>query len=73
MASTTYGNSATLTNTLRGSLVSRFNSMRARYVQWRLYRTTLNELTALSDRDLADIGINRGELRALAMETAYGK
>ncbi len=38
----------------------------------RVYRTTFNELNALSTRDLADLGIPRSEIRRLAWEAAYG-
>ena len=36
----------------------------------RLYRTTLNELRALSDRDLADLGLHRASLRQIALQAA---
>ena len=36
------------------------------------YRRTLNELDSLSDRDLADIGIHRGQIPALARQHVYG-
>ncbi|MBP7003069.1 DUF1127 domain-containing protein [Amaricoccus sp.] len=39
---------------------------------YRLYRATLDELIQLSDRDLADLGINRGNLREIAREAVYG-
>ena len=44
------------------------DAMRAR----RVYRQTLNELQALSARDLADLGIGRSEIHAIALEAAYG-
>lgn len=37
----------------------------------RVYRTTLNELSNLSNRELADLGFSRGQLRSIAYETAY--
>ena len=36
-----------------------------------LYARTVNELNALSDRDLADLGIGRGDVRRLAREAAF--
>lgn len=39
----------------------------------RVYRQTLNELQALSDRELADLGLSRSALRSVALEAAYGK
>lgn len=39
---------------------------------WRLYRRTLAELDALSDRDLADLGLFRHDIPRIARETVYG-
>lgn len=36
------------------------------------FQQTLNELNALSDRDLADLGLNRSSIRMIAREAAYG-
>ncbi len=36
------------------------------YRNWRAYRDTVNELGRLSNRELADLGINRGEISAIA-------
>ena len=33
---------------------------------WRRYRRTLNELRGLNDRELADLGIGRGDIRSIA-------
>lgn len=63
-----------LAHGLTGRLFSRFSEARA---QWRaerahraLYLRTLHELQVLSDRDLADIGIARSEIRAIARDAA---
>ncbi|MDF1873126.1 MAG: DUF1127 domain-containing protein [Vannielia sp.] len=37
-----------------------------------VFRKTLNELHALNSRDLADLGICRSQIRAIAYEAAYG-
>lgn len=37
-----------------------------------LYRQTVRELSALSTRDLADLGINRGMIRSVAYDAAWG-
>lgn len=37
----------------------------------RLYRRTLNELGSLSNRQLADLGLNRSMLRRVAWQAAY--
>lgn len=36
------------------------------YRNWRAYRETVNELGRLSNRQLADLGINRGEIATIA-------
>lgn len=36
-----------------------------------LYRRTLRELSQLSARELADLGMNRSQIRRAALETAY--
>jgi len=41
--------------------------------RYRVYRTTVNELSQLSGRDLADLGIHRSAIRSIAHEAAYGK
>ncbi|MGP1359032.1 DUF1127 domain-containing protein [Roseicyclus sp.] len=43
------------------------------WTAWRLYRRTLDELQALSARELADLGLNRSMLRQAAFEAVYGK
>jgi uncharacterized protein YjiS (DUF1127 family) len=40
------------------------------YRKWRLYDQGLRELTGLTDRELADIGISRGDIRRVARENA---
>lgn len=40
--------------------------------RYRMYRQTVRELTALTDRELADLGIHRSSISAIAMEAAYG-
>lgn len=43
-----------------------------RYTQYVTYRKCVDELAALSDRDLRDLGLHRSMIRALAREEAYG-
>ena len=45
--------------------------LRARYKTYRLYRDTLDGLSALSNRELDDLGLSRSELRRVAEEAAY--
>lgn len=58
-------------------LMERLNSFRAdmadRRAKRAVYTQTVNELAAMSDRDLADIGIARGMIETIALEAAYGK
>jgi uncharacterized protein YjiS (DUF1127 family) len=42
-----------------------------RATKYRLYRETLNELNALTDRDLYDLGLHRAILADVAREAAY--
>ncbi len=41
-------------------------NIRKSYENWREYRKTVNELNALSTRELSDLGINRHDIRAIA-------
>ena len=38
--------------------------------EWRRYNQSLNELSRLGDRELADIGISRSEIAIVARENA---
>jgi uncharacterized protein YjiS (DUF1127 family) len=40
------------------------------YNSWRRYRSAAAELSMLSDRDLADLGIARADIRAVARQAA---
>ena len=55
-----------------GGLLRMVQSARLRFAQYRVYRETLNELNALSARDLADLGLNRSLVKRTAYEAAYG-
>ena len=46
--------------------------MSKRLADHRLYVRTLDELDALSDRDLADLGLSRLQIREVARESVYG-
>lgn len=47
-----------------------FAAAATRYKQYRLYRATFDELNALSNRELADLGLNRCELRRVSIEAS---
>ena len=42
-----------------------------RRAQDRVYRATVNELSAMSDRDLTDVGVHRADIETIAQEAAY--
>ncbi len=52
-----------------GALLDRWREARALRAA---YRRTLNEMRALSDRDLADIGICRADIEDIAWRHVYG-
>lgn len=39
--------------------------------QWKQYNRSLNELSRLGDRELADIGINRSDIPTVAWQAAH--
>ena len=49
--------------------VARLAERRAKY---RMYRETLAELSGLSNRELADLGLHRSMLTRVAYQAAYG-
>ena len=56
---------------LLAPLTSWFFSLRARFIRHQNYRRTLNELSALSSNQLADLGLNRSCLRQTAYQASY--
>lgn len=40
------------------------------YRNWRNYRQTINELSRLTNRELADLGINRADIPYVARKAA---
>lgn len=50
-----------------GQMLSSVKAARLRRVR---YRTTFSELIALSDRELADLGIPRANIRRISLEDA---
>ena len=53
-------------------LVGMFGFDRENAAKHRVYRKTVSELGELTNRDLADLGIARSEIRRIAWEAAYG-
>ena len=44
--------------------------VRESWAHYRIYRQTLAELSALSERELADLGLSRAEIKSTAMHAA---
>lgn len=55
---------------LSGRLAQMKTQIGAALARRRIYRETMNELSALSDRELADLGFSRSMIRRLAIEAA---
>lgn len=66
----------TETRTASLPLFERFAELRAtlaeRFAAYRSYRTTFAELSALSDRELEDLGICRADIHHISRESALG-
>jgi uncharacterized protein YjiS (DUF1127 family) len=70
-----FANDTNRTHAAGASLWDRVADLRAdfaeRAAKYRLYRATLNELSSLTDRDLADLGLHREIIADVAREAAY--
>ena len=57
------------------SVAQRLIQLRAglstRLANYRTYRATLAQLSALSDRELGDVGVTRGMIRTVASDATY--
>jgi uncharacterized protein YjiS (DUF1127 family) len=69
----TYTTNRTQAATLTERLTNLRHTAVEAYGNWRVYRTTLNELQGLSMREMADLGINPTMVKRIALEAAYGK
>jgi uncharacterized protein YjiS (DUF1127 family) len=67
LAGNDYPEAWRVSETLRG-LITR---VEARMLDWYRYRSTVAELNRLGDSDLADIGIARPDIRAVARAAAF--
>lgn len=52
--------------------IAMFAQIKEHFEKHRTYKRTLKELSKLTDRELADIGISRGMIREIAREHATG-
>ena len=48
-------------------------TIRARRARRKVFNQTFRELSSLSNRELADLGLNRSMLKRIALEAAYGE
>ncbi len=65
--------SAGIGERLAAATAHAFQRIAARYAHYRIYRASLNELHGLSNRALADLGLNRSMLKSVALEAADKK
>jgi len=56
-----------------GAVAKFFASLEQKIAAYRLYKVTVNELRALSSRELADLGISESDIPYLAQQAAYGR
>jgi uncharacterized protein YjiS (DUF1127 family) len=59
-----------LTSCTAAALLAFGRSVANRFLRWRDYRRTLNELESLSERDLRDMRISKANFDAIAWEEA---
>ena len=50
-----------------------FAGLAERRARYRLYRETVDELSALDRRELADLGLSRAQIPAVAQAAVYGR
>lgn len=58
---------------LTGSISRLLEAARSNYTKHKIYKSTVKELSGLSDAELLDIGLSRHDVEALALQTAYGR
>ena len=62
----------TATFSIRGYILDLWTTLQQARAKRTVYRKTVAELSDLGNRELADLGISRGQIHALAMDAAYG-
>lgn len=60
----------TTQNSFTARLSAAFDTVATYFKQRRLYRETFDGLNALTNRELADLGLTRSELRTVALESS---
>ncbi|MGX9357355.1 DUF1127 domain-containing protein [Roseobacteraceae bacterium S113] len=61
----------THTNTTASHAQGVLADLMTRFMQYRMYRKTLAELSTLNERELTDLGLSRAQLRRAAYQAAY--
>lgn len=59
--------------TVSAPKVSFFADLKAKYALYQEFRKTVSELSDLTNRELADLGLSRSGIKGIALETVYGK
>lgn len=57
---------------ITGRFMATLKSAKLRFANHRVYRKTVSELSALSARELNDLGISPSMIKRIALEAAYG-
>ncbi len=70
----TYNTDTGFAGTTFGERFAAFRAVLAdKAAKRKVYRTTYNELSTLTDRDLNDLGLSRSMIKGISLEAAYGK
>ncbi|WP_306752967.1 DUF1127 domain-containing protein [Paracoccus actinidiae] len=72
MAAVAHAHNAAATDGFAGRLMAAIQRMQENRARRVIYRQTVRELNALTNRDLADLGISRSMITRLAHEAAWG-
>jgi len=56
-----------------GQIVDAISALRVAMQRSRVYVQTYNELSALTSRELADLGLGRSSISQMAYDAAYGR
>lgn len=66
---------ATFSDTARDGVFGRatgaFQSLGRRFMNYRRFQQTVNELSVLNDRELRDLGLERSSLKSVAHQAVY--
>lgn len=66
------GNAHSVIGSLLGRVGAALNEVQDMLGRYRVFRQTYDELSALSDRQLADLGLHRSMITRIAMDAAQG-